>query len=360
MKMGSLLLFLLGLATAVRGADEPVFKTTASGLKYAITRPGTGRHPRAGDVIVAHYTGRLEDGTVFDDSRRGTQPFAFTLGRKQVIRGWDEGFELLRVGDRATLVIPPALGYGDQRRGPIPPYATLTFDVELLAVKDRALADHLRELIEAHGVAGAQAKFAELKAAGFGDFYLGEAQINLQGYKYLQKSRIPEAVAVFQWNVELFPDSWNAHDSLAESYVGAGERAKAIASYERSLALEPKNDNAVKMLATLRATPDTPAEMAALTAKLKLAMDFADAKARQAGGKSIGVRALRSKVDAFLRDHGNSVSAPAVVADYLALVESAEPKQAPAEWSSFLANPRAEIRAVAEAKLKTTAPAPAR
>jgi FKBP-type peptidyl-prolyl cis-trans isomerase len=82
-----------------------------------------------------HYTGTLLNGTKFDSSRDRNQPFEFTLGQGQVIKGWDEGIALMNVGGKATLVIPSNIAYGQQAQGAIPAYSTLVFDVELLDVK---------------------------------------------------------------------------------------------------------------------------------------------------------------------------------------------------------------------------------
>ncbi len=108
--------------------------TTDSGLQYEYTKLGEGRKPQAGDKVHVHYIGKLTDGTKFDSSRDRGQPFAFTLGRGQVIAGWDEGIALLGEGDQATLTVPPALGYGSQDLGIIPPNSTLIFEVELIEI----------------------------------------------------------------------------------------------------------------------------------------------------------------------------------------------------------------------------------
>ena len=87
-----------------------------------------------GMKVAVHYQGRLDDGTVFDDSHKRGEPISFTLGRGQVIKGWDQGIEGMAVGEKKTLTIPPELGYGAQGAGDvIPPNATLTFDVELVS-----------------------------------------------------------------------------------------------------------------------------------------------------------------------------------------------------------------------------------
>jgi FKBP-type peptidyl-prolyl cis-trans isomerase len=94
---------------------------------------------KAGDVVSMNYTGRLENGTVFDSNVdpkfQHVQPFEFTLGAGQVIAGWDKGIVGMKVGEKKTLTISPEDGYGASGQGPIPPNATLIFDVELLAIK---------------------------------------------------------------------------------------------------------------------------------------------------------------------------------------------------------------------------------
>ena len=109
--------------------------TTNSGLKYVDEIVGNGVSPIKGQTVTVHYTGRLENGTKFDSSVDRGQPFKFTIGVGQVIKGWDEGVSTMKVGGERKLIIPPALGYGDRGAGSsIPPNSTLIFDVELLGV----------------------------------------------------------------------------------------------------------------------------------------------------------------------------------------------------------------------------------
>ncbi len=109
--------------------------TTSSGLKYIEVEEGTGAAPEAGQTVIVHYTGTLEDGTKFDSSLDRNRPFSFRLGTGQVIRGWDEGISTMKVGGKRRLIIPPDLGYGARGAGGvIPPNATLIFDVELLRI----------------------------------------------------------------------------------------------------------------------------------------------------------------------------------------------------------------------------------
>ena len=104
-------------------------------LKITINKEGSGDRAEIGMSVSVHYTGKLEDGTVFDSSIPRGQPFTFTLGAGQVIKGWDLGVEGMTIGEKRNLVIPPHLGYGIRGAGAtIPPNATLIFDVELLEV----------------------------------------------------------------------------------------------------------------------------------------------------------------------------------------------------------------------------------
>ncbi len=112
------------------------FEKTASGLRYKIEEKGTGEKAEKGKTVSVHYKGMLPDGSVFDSSYTRNQPIDFKLGKGQVIQGWDEGIQLLSVGDQARFVIPSHLAYGERGAGgAIPPNATLIFDVELVAVK---------------------------------------------------------------------------------------------------------------------------------------------------------------------------------------------------------------------------------
>ena len=120
-------------AFAAQEAKKTV--TNASGLKYVDVVVGKGASPAAGKTVKVHYTGTLEDGKKFDSSVDRNEPFSFTIGVGQVIKGWDEGVMTMKVGGKRKLIIPSKLGYGAQGAGgAIPPNATLLFDVELLDV----------------------------------------------------------------------------------------------------------------------------------------------------------------------------------------------------------------------------------
>ena len=105
---------------------------TSSGLQYEVITMGTGDKPGAQDVVKVHYTGMLIDSTKFDSSVDRGEPAQF--GVNQVITGWQEGIQLMPVGSKFKFYIPYELGYGEQGTGPIPPYSTLLFEVELLEI----------------------------------------------------------------------------------------------------------------------------------------------------------------------------------------------------------------------------------
>jgi FKBP-type peptidyl-prolyl cis-trans isomerase len=123
-----------GPASPAKVTGQPT--TTASGLQYWDIVVGTGAPAIAGNTVKVHYSGYLSTGEKFDSSRDRDQPFSFALATGQVIKGWDEGIQGMKVGGQRQLRIPPDLGYGETGAGhTIPPNATLIFDVELLQVE---------------------------------------------------------------------------------------------------------------------------------------------------------------------------------------------------------------------------------
>ncbi len=116
--------------------EKPGVRVTESGLQFEVMTEGEGASPKAEDLVLVHYEGRLADGTIFDSSYRRGEPAVF--GVTDVIPGWTEGLQLMRPGGKYRLTIPPELGYGARGAGGvIPPNAVLIFDMELLAVAPR-------------------------------------------------------------------------------------------------------------------------------------------------------------------------------------------------------------------------------
>ena len=108
-------------------------KTTPTGLQYKVMKEGNGAQPKIGDTVTVNYRGTLTDGTEFDSSYKRGQPATFPVAG--VIKGWTEALQLMKVGSKFQLFIPPSLGYGEQARPGIPPNSVLIFEVELMDVK---------------------------------------------------------------------------------------------------------------------------------------------------------------------------------------------------------------------------------
>jgi len=137
----------LGLAAAVLAVvaaacgDTPTAPTNLARFAQTDLVVGTGAEATATSAVKVHYTGWLynearadQKGAQFDSST-GLDPLAFTLGQGRVIAGWEQGLVGMKVGGKRRLIIPPSLAYGGTRRGPIPPYATLVFEIELVEVQ---------------------------------------------------------------------------------------------------------------------------------------------------------------------------------------------------------------------------------
>lgn len=114
----------------------PDAKKTSTGLRTLVMKPGSGEKASIGDKVSVLYKGMLLNGTVFDQTRSPDQPFAFRIGRGEVIQGWEEGIPLMCVGEKRLFIIPFELGYGTRGDPPkIPRRATLVFEVELVKVE---------------------------------------------------------------------------------------------------------------------------------------------------------------------------------------------------------------------------------
>ncbi len=114
----------------------PKAEKTYTSIRTLVLQEGKGDHPKSGQTVSVVYTGKLLDGTVFNEFLNREKPFSFRLDRGQVIEGWEEGIAMMRPGEKRLLIIPYELGYGTRGQPPnIPRRATLVFEVELLGVK---------------------------------------------------------------------------------------------------------------------------------------------------------------------------------------------------------------------------------
>jgi len=229
--------------------------TTESGLKYIVIKKGSGDKAISGKAVEVHYTGMLTNGKVFDSSIERGEPIEFILGEGQVIKGWDEGIALMNVGDRMRLIIPPDLGYGEKGAGDvIQPNATLIFDVELISVSDpkMSIADVLMGLILDGKFDEVKTKYRKLKETKPEEYNFKESQLNILGYDLLKMEKVVEAIEIFKLNVESYPESFNVYDSLGEAFMINGDKELAIENYEKSLEINPNNENGLKMLEKLK------------------------------------------------------------------------------------------------------------
>ncbi len=127
--------FIMLSCSIQRRSVQPAFIEDDSGIQYRINEPGKGNKAASNDMVWVHYSLMLQDSTVIDNSWERGDPVYFKLGAGQVIPGWEKAISYLRKGDKATLVIPPDLAYGNREVGQIPPNSTLIFDVEIIDIK---------------------------------------------------------------------------------------------------------------------------------------------------------------------------------------------------------------------------------
>ncbi|MDF2436504.1 MAG: putative FKBP-type peptidyl-prolyl cis-trans isomerase [Bacteroidota bacterium] len=204
---------------------NPKTVKTASGLEYTITEKGNGKKPQNGDKVKVHYTGKLTNDTVFDSSVGRGQPFEFKLGAGQVIKGWDEAFLLLQVGDKATIKFGPELGYGDRATGKIPANSTLIFDVELLDVI---------EGIKPYDVKG---KDTVKTASGL---QLITVQANKSGEQAVKGTKVVAQYSAFLTDGKMFDSSIERGQPL-KANIGKGQ---LFAGLEEGLSLMRKGEKA--------------------------------------------------------------------------------------------------------------------
>lgn len=128
-----------GDAEPFAALSEGAMEGGLGGFSVTMIKKGSSRRkPATGEVVVCHYEGRLQDGTVFDSSRQRNKPLNFVIGIGSVIKAWDEGVAQMELGERACIIAPPEYGYGEDGGGLVPGGSTLVFDVELLKIADEA------------------------------------------------------------------------------------------------------------------------------------------------------------------------------------------------------------------------------
>lgn len=202
-----------------------VEQTTPSGLKVKLIAEGKGKPATTGSRVTVHYTGTLTDGKKFDSSKDRNQPFSFKLGVGQVIRGWDEGIALLKVGDKAILTIPSELGYGTQGSPPtIPANATLIFEVELLGVE---------EAFKPYDVTG-----KETKVTKSGLSYIVVAEGPANGPRAEKGSNVTVHYAGYLLNMKAFDSSRDRGEPI-KLKLGAG---RVIPGWEEGIELMKVGD----------------------------------------------------------------------------------------------------------------------
>lgn len=249
------LLFLLFLGISSTANAQSDTNVTSSGLKYLVVEKGTGQKAEANKSVEVHYTGYFLDGRIFDSSIERNEPIDFVLGTGKVIKGWDEGIALMNVGDKLRLIIPSGLAYGEKGAGStIPPNSTLIFDVELISVNEMKtpISEVMMKTISEKGIEAAINEYRDLKINSSSSYNFKESQLNNLGYQLLQTGKMNEAIEVLKLNIESYPNSANAFDSMGEACMIADKNELAIENYKKSLELNPENENARQMLEKLQ------------------------------------------------------------------------------------------------------------
>ncbi len=253
MIIGLFLLPVFSFAQSTTTGKDTV--TTNTGLKYIVLAKGNGEQAVAGKEVAVNYIGYLLDGSEFDNSYKRGKPFKFILGEGKVIKGWDEGIALMKVGDKFRLIIPPQLGYGTRGAGSaIPPNATLIFDTQLMSVSTPkpSIADTLLLTIFEKGIDSAVIQYHRLYKTQRNVYDFDEDQLNFLAYRFMRNKMFKQAIAVLKLNIETYPDSYNTYDSLGEAYLMDGEKDLALQNYEKSLKLNPNNTNAEVMIQRIK------------------------------------------------------------------------------------------------------------
>lgn len=217
--------------------------TTASGLKYIIVKKGNGAPAEPGKEIGIHGIGTFTNGEIFWETRTTNFPFYYVADANQVIKGCEEGVQLMHVGDRYIFIMPPELAYGSRKRDPIPPNSTLIFDYELVSVEDPKppVADTLYQAMNASGLKYTKELYHKLKETSFNAYNFREDQLVDLAYKLRKDKKYKEALAFLEMNLALFPQSAYTFYGYGDVYNDMGDNTKALDYFEKSLTLDPHN-----------------------------------------------------------------------------------------------------------------------
>jgi hypothetical protein len=222
-----------------------------SGLRYIVMKPGA-RKPAGGQVAIVSYLLCLPSGKFVDASAKGAG-FAFALGERQVVRGFEEAVRHLGLGGQVEAWLPARLAYGAKGSAPaIKPNAQLMFRISLDGMSDTALSLQLKHAYDKGGLPAMRAAYARAAAKRFAGMYAREDDLNSLGYRFIKRKKYDAAIAVLTFNAQRFPQSWNSYDSLGDAYNIAGRKPPAIENYKKALDLNPKDQNAVEQLKKLQ------------------------------------------------------------------------------------------------------------
>jgi len=250
---------------ALKRAEDPSYGTTvggdgvlnaqktATGLTYLVTKNGSGRRAKSGEVALVRLTGLVQNGVIFRRTPDSADPEPIFLREGSKISGLLEGIELLHAGDSAIFLIPPALGFGVHSgyAGAIPPNSPLIYFVELTDVKSNSVGQWFRDYVKSSGLNAAVDAYRAQEKMGFPELFHSEGEMNELGYEFLRKASFKEAIQAFRLNVESYPRSANAYDSLGDAYAKSGERDLAIQNYRKALAIDPNMESSARALETI-------------------------------------------------------------------------------------------------------------
>jgi tetratricopeptide (TPR) repeat protein len=232
---------------------NPMFaRMTPSGLRYVLVQPGTGALSSP-NVAVVQYVLCRTDGTMIEASAPNA-PFAFSIGQRQVIRGFEEAVRLAGRGGRIDAYLPYQLAYGSKGSPPaIEPKMTLLFAIDVTRSAPIGLSTILRRALERGGVPEMQRAYRAASAKHFAGMYAAEDDTQLAGYSLLKHHKYSWAIALFTIETARFPKSAEAYALLGEANGRAGKRQAAIAAFSTALRLNPKDKTSAAALKALRA-----------------------------------------------------------------------------------------------------------